>query len=123
MTALDSKTVFLNFLNICNLALRAHKKVEFPHRQMLDAAERVIGGKNIGVAVTEENSTMPSSYFTLRFQDGVFDVVAQDKQQPDTEWQLDRAYLERTVEHSSQYVDHPEKLEWDWLKSKLGLDT
>ena len=120
MTALDSKTLLLNFLNICNLALRAHKE-EFPRRQMLHATERVIGGKKIGVAVMEENSTSPSSYFTLRFQDGAFNVIAQDKQQPDTEWQLDRAYLERIVERSAEYVNYPEKLEWDWLKSKLGL--
>ena len=120
MTALESKSLFLNFLNICNLALRAHKD-EFLYRQMLDAAERILGGKNIGVAVIENDSNVPSAYFTLRFENGTFDVVEQDKKDPETEWRLQRSYLERVVEQSSEYVSHPEKLEWDWLKTKLGL--
>lgn len=120
MTELDSKTLFLNFLNICNLALRVHKE-EFLYQQMIEVAQRTIGGKNIGIAVVEEGSDSPSAYFTLRFQNGTFDVLEHGKSQPDTEWILQRAYLERVVENSSEYVDHPEKLEWDWLKTKLGL--
>ncbi len=122
MTALDSKSLFLNFLNICNLALRTHKD-QFLYRQMLEVAERAIGEKTIGMAVMEEGSESPSAYFTLRFQDGTFDVLEHGKSQPDIEWTLERTYLERVVENSSEYVDHPEKLEWDWLKTKLGLGS
>ena len=120
MTALDSKSLFLNFLNICNLALRTHKD-QLLYHQLLEVAERTIGEKTIGIAVMEEGSESPSAYFTLRFQGGTFDVLEHEKSQPDIEWTLERAYLEQVVENSSEYIDHPEQLEWGWLKTKLGL--
>jgi hypothetical protein len=34
---------------------------------------------------------------------------------------LGRRYMEDVVAHRAEYIRHPEKLDWDWLKSRIGM--
>lgn len=122
MTAMDTGTLFLQFLNICNTALRSHRD-RFPYRQILELGDRLIGGRNIGVVIRDTQTGKPAAYFTLRYGDGTFDVVEHGKEHPEAEWELTRDYLEQVVENAEEYMRHPEKLEWDWLKKRLGIGS
>jgi len=40
---------------------------------------------------------------------------------PSITWTVTREYLEEIVKDPDTYIEHPEKLDLDWLKSRLGL--
>lgn len=120
MAEMETRTLFLQFLNISNTALRAHRD-HFPYRQILELGDRGIGGRNIGVAIRDARSGKIRDYFTVRYGDGTFDVVEHGKEHPEAEWELTSEYLEHVVQNADDYMRHPEKLEWDWLKRRLGI--
>ncbi len=113
-------SLFLRYLNICNLALREHRE-QFPYKQIVELGERALGGRNIGVGIYEEDPETIIEYCTVRFSDGTFDVVEHGEKNVELEWTVKRTYMEHVANHSDQYIDAPEKLEWDWLKSRLGI--
>ena len=43
------------------------------------------------------------------------------KQEPEAGWKVSRSYLESVVENADEYIEHPAKLDWDWLKSRVGV--
>jgi len=59
----------------------------------------------------------------VRFSNGRFELVGRGKREdPGITWTVSRGYLETVVEDPDRYLEHPEKLDLDWLKSRLGLD-
>ena len=47
--------------------------------------------------------------------------MSHGKQEADVAWTVSRAYLEKLVENRREYIEHPAKIDWDWLKSRVGL--
>ena len=116
----ETRAYFIQYINICNLALR-HNKDVVPYKQIVELGSKVFEGKNIIVKVYAENVNRPVDCYTIRLNDGTFDVVAYDPQDGAFEWNLRENYLENVVKNSHRYIARPEKLEWDWLKSRMGL--
>jgi hypothetical protein len=120
MNSQETRSFFIQYINTCNLALSRHKDT-MPYKQILELGEKILGGKNIAVEVYEEDPNRPVDLYTIRLNDGNFDVVAYEKQDVAMEWKVKEAYLEKVVKNSQDYIAHPEKLEWEWLKSRIGL--
>lgn len=120
MNSEETRSLFIQYINTCNLALSRHKEA-LPYKQILELGEKMLGGKNIAVEVYDKDPNHPVDLYTIRLNDGNFDVVAYEKQEAAMEWKVKEAYLKKVVEHSQDYIAHPEKLEWDWLKSRIGL--
>ena len=116
-----TKSYFLQYLNICNLALNKHKAV-FPYKQILEIGEAVLGGKNIKISIVPGDSSLTNTHFMVRFNGGTFDVVADETEEHEFEWALKEIYLKKVVESPAEYIDHPEKIEWEWLKDRLSID-
>lgn len=114
------KSYFLQYLNICNMALTRHKDA-FPYKQILEIGEATLGGKNIVVAVLGDAPNLIEAYYTIRFNGGTFDVVAHQKEESEMDWTVKESYLKKVVENPDSYLAHPEKLEWEWLKSRLNI--
>ncbi|MGH7256685.1 MAG: hypothetical protein ACREI3_13020 [Nitrospirales bacterium] len=113
-------SLFLQYLNTCNLALAQHRDA-IPHKQILELVGTMLRDRPIGVVVYAENPDHPLGQYTIRFSGGSFDVVAHERQKASLDWKVRVSYLQRIVDHSDDYIAHPERLEWDWLKSRLGL--
>lgn len=120
MTQLDINALFVQFLNVCNQAISAHKET-FPYKQILGLSETVMGGRNIGLAIYADDPDTPFDYFTISLRNGKLALVAHGKEAPEIAWKVSRTYLERVVENPQTYIEHPEKLDLDWLVSRLGL--
>lgn len=116
----DATTLFTRALNVINAALEKHAN-DTPYAQLLSASEKLLADRNIGVAVYESDASAPFDYYTIRFRDGAFELVSRGKQEPEAGWKVSRAYLEGVVENADDYIEHPAKLDWDWLKSRLGV--
>jgi len=117
----DTKTLFLKYTNIFNVALTKHRETVI-YKQILDLAEKMLEDKIIGIEVSSESTTDPVVHFSIRFNAGTFDVVSHDKEESELIWKFKATYLKKVVENSHDYVEHPEKFEWDWLKSYLGME-
>lgn len=121
MTQDDTISLFTQYLNVINAALAEHKDA-MPYKAILEASEKVFGGTKVGVAVYADDPDTPFDYFTIRFREGSYELVSHGKQEPDVAGKVSRDYLEKVVENAQDYIDHPIKLDWDWLKSRLGID-
>lgn len=115
-----TKSYFLQYLNICNMALSRHKDA-FPYKQILEIGESALGGKNIVIGVLADDSDSVTAYYTICFNGGTFDVVAHEMEEAEMDWTVKESYLKKIVESPGDYIAHPEKLEWEWLKSRLNI--
>jgi hypothetical protein len=120
MTNQDSATLFTNALNTTNTALEENAN-QMPFKQILSAAEKVLGDRQLGVAIYKDDPDSPYDYFTLRFSNGAFEIVSHGKDHPSIDWKVSQEYLERIAENPKRYVDDPFKLDFDWLTSRLGI--
>ncbi len=115
-----AKSYFLQYLNICNLALNKHKEA-FPYKQILEIGESVLGGKNIKISVVPDDSGLTITHYTVRFNGGTFDVVTDETEVSEMDWTLKESYLKKVVTSPADYINHPEKIEWEWLKDRLNI--
>ena len=120
MSPEETRAYFIQYINICNLALRHNKDVA-PYKQIVEFGNKVLEGKNIIAKVYANNVDRPVDCYTIRLNDGAFDVVSHDLEDGVFEWNLRESYLENVVKNSHSYIAHPEKLKWDWLKSRIGI--
>lgn len=119
-TAPDTTSLFTRALNVINAALAKHGG-DTPYAQLIAASEKVLSDRNLGVAVYESDASAPFDYYTLRFRNGAFELLSRGKQEPDAAWKVSRDYLQGVVDHADEYIEHPAKLDWDWLKSRVGV--
>lgn len=116
----DLVSLFTDGLNVLNAALDKHRD-SLPYKPLIQASEKILGERKIGVAVYASDPSSPFDYFTIRFREGSFELVSHGKQEADVAWTVSRAYLEKLVENRREYIEHPAKIDWDWLKSRVGL--
>lgn len=116
----DTNTLFTNALNTVNLALDRHSE-ETPYEQILAAAEKILGDEHLGVAVYKDDPAHPHDYYTIRYRSGALEVVSHGKEAPSVDWKVSESYLKKLADDSEEYIEHPVKLDLDFLKSRLGL--
>lgn len=120
MTIRDDTTLLVEYLDVCNTALAAQKDA-FPHKQVLALSKLVFGGRSFSLLLYDEDPDLPSGCFTIRFCGNQLELVAEGKQHAAFSCKVKRGYLRTVTENRQDYIDHPEKLDWDWLKSRLGF--
>lgn len=74
----DTTALFTSALNVINAALAEHGD-EAPYQQILAAGEKLLGDRPLGVAVYEKDASAPFDYFTIRFRERSFELVAHGK--------------------------------------------
>lgn len=118
---LDEQALFSQALDVMNRAIRAHSD-DFPYQQILKASDELLGDSRLAVGVAKEAGADPYDFYTVRYANGRFELEGRGKQgEPDLTGAVTRSYLEGIVEDPEPYVEHPEKLDLDWLKSRLGI--
>jgi hypothetical protein len=102
------------YFNICNAALATHRE-KAAFGTVLALINRFASGDTITLQVIDDTPA-PAGYYTTRFVDGQFTPVQPGEQHPDDRFTLHRRFLEDVVAHADHYVEHPEKLDWSWLR-------
>ena len=107
------------YFNICNKALAQRKKNPF-YAVIQTLVNQFHNGEVIAVKVVDmpKQPGVPAGYYTTRYIDGQFTAVCESEHNPDTHFTLRMSFLEDVVEHADDYIKHPEKLDWSWLRKR-----
>lgn len=106
-----------DYIEVCNKALKANSH-SFPYQQLMGASEKMLDNYNIRVAVYDDQ---PQACYALQFKDSAFDVSPRETSEAKGAWQLNTSYMKQVVENPAEYIKHPAKLDFDWLKSRMGF--
>jgi hypothetical protein len=122
MIDLDTGALFTQYLNVVNRTLATHRD-EFPYQQMISAGQATLRVRRIGVAVYQDDPQHPHDWLTIHMDNGKLAVLEHGKADPDITWRVKERHLEAVTEHSEESVDHPVKLDFDWLKTRIGIQS
>jgi hypothetical protein len=114
----EIEEIFTRYIAVCNQAIDRHRNT-FPYRELLAAREKLLG-EYIHVAIYDDNG-IPEAVFMLHFKDDKLTFWQDVSSGMKKSWRLNRSYLRQVVEHPEKYLEHPERLDIDWLKNRLGL--
>jgi len=117
----STASLLVGFLGVCNEALAKNREV-FPYKQLFGLYEKLFAGRDVHVTIYEDDPAEEIGQVTIRYVDGRYEPVSSDSQLPVFRVKLKRSYMEQVVANPDQYTSHPERLDWDWLKSRLGIN-
>lgn len=109
--------LFQHYLQVCNAAMDRHKN-EFPYKYIWEAVEKLQAGEEVDLTVYDD---APQRHYRVRLKDKQIEVVQSDKDERHKGWKMNTSYLRKVTEHPQEYVEHPARLDWDWLKDRAGL--
>lgn len=112
----DINALFEAYLSICNQAMEAHSD-EFPYHQMMTAMQSVLGKHSFDLAIYDDE---PKGTYSLQLKDNKLKKCGTPTDAKKA-WRMNLSYLKRVAAHPDEYIRHPEKLDLDWLKSRIGL--
>lgn len=116
----STETLFLEYLNTLNQALDAHRE-EAPYKQLIDLGQKLMDDKKIGIAIYKSDPSSPHDFYTVKFTDGRLAFVSHGKEAPDHSWKVKESFMQDVVKDKQTYIQNPAKLDWDWLRSRLGI--
>ncbi len=118
---MDSTALFTQYVDVVNKSLDMHKG-EFPYKQLLKAADSLLEDKTVAVAIYKDDADEPHDWFTMGFDHQTFQFIQHGKTDANLTWRAKEDYIRNVVENPKEYIESPSKLEFGWLKSRVGLD-
>ena len=112
--------LFSEALNVVNQSLKKNYEV-FPYNVAIEAMQKVASGTKVGVEVYAEDTDSPTDFFTIAYKDHHIELVAHGKENPAFSYKVSRQFLRDIVENPQRYINNPEKLDIDWLRSRIGF--
>lgn len=119
MTQPPTETRFEQALDVINQSLEANRD-RMPYKQFIKAGEKMLGDKKVGVAVYSDDPNTPHDYYTLALLNDHLQIVEHGKEDPDLTWKVSEDYINELVGNPQKYIDHPEKMDWDWIRDRMG---
>jgi hypothetical protein len=113
--------LLLEYLDVCNTALETHRH-SLPYKPLILTYDNVFANRQVGVEIYHNDPDELETTLTIRLLNGMFKVVPETEAHPSFHLKFKRRYMEDVVAHRQEYIQHPEKLDWDWLKSRLGME-
>ena len=118
MTHNDHYQLFMDALDVVNRSLKKNRG-EGIYGKLIEGFDKYANGHVSAVALYGDDPKQPFDYFTIKFLDGRFELVERGKGEHETHWRVSKRYLESVVDNPQTYIDHPSKLDLDWLKTIL----
>jgi hypothetical protein len=114
----DIYDLFTEALDVTNRALDANRDSAF-YGTLISGMDKYLDGHKAAVAVYDDDPQEPFDYFTVRYLNGKFEILARGKSEHDTEWRVSREYLDSVARNPDEYIEHPARLDIDWLRHLL----
>lgn len=114
----ETYDLFMDALEVMNRAMDANRG-EGAYGRILDAMDDRLEGHASAVAVYDKDPDEPFDYFTIRFIGGRWELKERGRGEHDTEWKVSTDYLRSLVEDPESYVEHPARLDLDWIADRL----
>jgi CBS domain-containing protein len=109
-----------DYLEVCNAAMLANKE-SFLYKQLISLSGFVFSGRNFATLLYDDDPDLPDGVYTVRFTGDHLELVSEGKRDVVFSCKMQRSYLRTVAENRQDFIDHPEKLDWQWLKSRLGF--
>lgn len=116
ITENEIENLFFQYLNVCNQAMALHQ-TDMPFREMLMAEQADLHSRPFDLAIYDDR---PKGAFSLQLKNEQL-VPQGDPENVIAAWRLNITDLQHVVDHSAHYIQHPEQLHLDWLKSRFGF--
>ena len=110
-----------DYLNVCNAAAEEHRH-SLVYRPIIAAYDSLFADRAVGIDIYDSDPDEVETTITIRLVNGEFVPAPQADVHPSFHLKLGRPYMEDVVAHRDEYVHHPEKLDWDWIKSRMGIE-
>jgi hypothetical protein len=114
--------LLIDYLDVCNTALEAHRH-SLAYKPIILAYDRIFAKWQVAIDIYSHDPDKPDTTVTIRLSNGRFGVVPVSEAHPSFHLKLKHGYMEDVLAHRQEYIDHPEKLDWDWLKSRMGIEA
>jgi len=109
-----------DYLDVCNAAAEAHSH-SLVYKPIIAAYESIFANRQVGINIYDRDPDEIETTITIRLVNGRFEPVLAPEADPSFHLKLSRRYMEDVVAHRDEYLQHPEKLDWDWIKSRIGI--
>jgi len=114
----EASVLIKQYINIANDILRQQKN-DFALQGVVALLDRTLGGDDITVQVLDEHDA-PVARFTTRFGEGQFAPVRSGVPATDRQFEVKSTYLKQVVDNAEDYMQHPTRLDWDWLTGQVS---
>lgn len=117
---LGSDALFTQYIDVINRVIGENRGSAYG--AAMQVWNKTIKDAPIAVGVYDGDAKNPHHWYTIRMSDGTFDLV--DNRKPDDpklSWKVDEDHLTHVVDNPKTYVEHPMKLDLDWLQTRVGL--
>ncbi|MGE0754250.1 MAG: hypothetical protein AB7L92_03720 [Alphaproteobacteria bacterium] len=113
----EYEQLFSEYLKVCNQVLEKNKD-RFPYKQLWDTTEKICSDQDIKMAIYDDR---PKECLSLTIKGTQLQAKpCQDDGVCKYAWRMNYSYLKNVVDKPEEYIKHPAKLDWDWLKNRLG---
>jgi hypothetical protein len=106
----DAIMLLYDYLDVLNAAMVHNPDVDLI-RDLQRLGEQSLDGAHLAVRVVPDEAQ-----FAIRFNGKSFAMMPEEPPAP-LAWRAERSYLERVLDDPARYIDHPEKLDWEWLRA------
>ena len=114
----STENLVKQYLNICNDILIKQRDT-VPFEEIIALINRIIDNeKTITLKVVDDQGKTLGLYATT-FMVDEFKPIGVHSPNQETQFVVSRRYLEHVVDNADDYMAHPIKLDWDWLKIYL----
>ncbi len=121
MKVTETTSLFTDALVTMNAAMEANEN-KLPYSLFAKAVKKLDFQVTVGVAVYKDDPATPHDYYTVCYHENYIELVAHGKEKGiDVGWKVSEAYLQKLQDDPQKYIDSPALLDWDWLKSRLGM--
>ena len=121
MKVTDTTTLFIDALNTMNAAMIANED-KLPYSLFIQASRKLDFQLTVGVAVYKDDPDTPHDYYTVCYHENYIELVSHGKEKGiDVAWKVSEDYLQKLEDDPQRYIDNPALMDWDWLKSRLGI--
>lgn len=110
----DDRKLVARYIEVVNDAI---EEAEDSLLLAIDAwfTEAVLDDTEIAIGLFDDDEDDIDVWFTLHFEDNELTLEAEGKDDPDVKWRVPRAHIENVLDDPDDFVDHPSKLDLDWL--------
>ena len=116
----ELNSVVVQYLNVANIVLDENED-KTPYKQLIHAGQKLLDDKRVGMSVYKDDSDEPIAHFTLGMKGNRLEMLAHGKKDIDFGFKVKKSYLEDVVENSDTYIENPLRMDFNWLKSRVGL--
>jgi len=120
-TAKQGVSLLIDYLDVCNAAAEVHRH-SLVYKPIIAAYDSMFANRQVAIDIYDSDPDEIETTVTIRLVNGEFVPVAETDEEPSFHLKLGRRYMQDVVAHRDEYIQHPEKLDWDWIKSRLGVE-